>query len=348
MYGILRPLLFALDPERAHKLVFGLLRATGPLARGLAGLAYGPPPAALQTKVAGLTLAGPVGLAAGLDKDGVLARFWSRCGFGFVELGTVTAHAQPGNPKPRMWRIPDAGALINRMGFNNGGSAALARRLSRLGGSRAAPLGANIGKSKITPLAEAVGDYVTSARRLASLCEYMVINVSSPNTPGLRKLQDATFLGEIVTEVHRVSERRPVFVKLAPDLSETALDEAVEVAERCGASGIIATNTTIERYGLPDPGAGGLSGAPLRTRALEVIRHVAARTELPVVGVGGIRTVSDVLETLAAGAEAVQVFSALIYEGPGLIHRLNRAVADEMKRRGCDTVADLKTSLRAP
>ncbi len=345
MYTLARPVLFRLDPERAHNLVFSALRALGPVARGLANLAWGPPDPGLATEFAGIKAAGPVGLAAGLDKNGVLARFWPNCGFGFVELGTVTALAQPGNPKPRMFRFPEHRAIINRMGFNNGGSAALAERLAGVG-RLSVPCGINLGKSKVTPLEEAVADYVTSTQRVHTLADYLVINVSSPNTPGLRKLQDAGFLGEIVTAVCAEAHGVPVFVKLAPDLTDEALAEAVGVATQCGAAGIIATNTTIERHGVPDVGAGGLSGDPLRARSLEVIRKVCRQTDLPVIGVGGISTVDDVVNILGAGAVAVQVFSALIYEGPGLVSRLNRGLLARMKTQGLRDLGELRAAVR--
>lgn len=329
MYSLVRPLLFKLDPERAHNLTFSALGALGAVARG-ASRAVSPTPAAhLCVEVAGLRLPSPVGLAAGLDKDGDLARLWPCVGFGFVELGTVTAHPQAGNPQPRLFRFPEAQALVNRMGFNNRGSEALAARLTRLrdGGWRpATPFGVNIGKSKITPLDEAVDDYVTSTRRLAGVADYLVINVSSPNTPGLRSLQDPEHLQSIVSGVTAHSEGVPVFVKLSPDLGFDALTEAVEVAEARGAAGIIATNTTLERFGLPDVGAGGLSGRPLHARAREVVEHVCKQTNLPVIGVGGIASVADAQAMLDAGAVAIQVYSALIFQGPGLIGRLVRGL----------------------
>lgn len=344
MYALARPILFSMDPETAHRLVFRTLRTLGPVARAMASLAWGPPPPQLATEVAGLRLAGPVGLAAGLDKDGVLARFWPTCGFGFVELGTVTAHPQPGNPQPRLFRFPDQGALVNRMGFNNHGSEGLAERLRGVG-RLAVPCGVNLGKSKITPLDEAVDDYATSTERVADVADYLVINVSSPNTPGLRKLQDRSFLLDIANAVMERA-KQPVFIKLAPDLTEDAITDAARVAEEAGAAGIIATNTTIERPGIPDVGPGGLSGAPLAARSLEVVRLVCERTELPVIGVGGISSAEGAAAMLAAGASAVQVYSALIFHGPGLVHRINRGLVAMMEQRGAQTVAELRASLR--
>lgn len=345
MYRLARPLLFAMAPETAHNATFASLRALGPVARGVAGLTCGSPDPRLAVEVAGLRFAGPVGLAAGLDKNGVLADFWPRLGFGFVELGTVTAHAQAGNPKPRLFRFPEAGALINRMGFNNAGSEALAARLSP-DRTRLVPVGVNLGKSKITPLEEAPEDYATSAKRVNDRCDYLVINVSSPNTPGLRKLQGSEHLKGILSAVMEHAGGRPVFVKLAPDLTDEALEEAIEVADGGGASGIIATNTTIARTGLSEAqaaevGAGGLSGAPLQPRALEVIRFVASRTTLPVIGVGGISTVAHVVAALEAGARAVQLYSAFVYGGPGLIARLNKGLIAHLDAAGLESITQL-------
>jgi dihydroorotate dehydrogenase len=345
VYSLLKPLLFRLDPERAHHLVFGLLQTLGPVARGLARMVYGPPDPRLACDLAGLTLAGPVGLAAGLDKNGMLSQFWPNLGFGFVEVGTVTALAQPGNPQPRLFRFPEQQALINRMGFNNGGSQALAVRLKATG-KTSVPCGVNLGKSKVTPLDEAVEDYRTSAGRVRDVADYLVINVSSPNTPGLRKLQDAGFLREISAAVLAEAPGIPVFIKLAPDLTDDALGEAVAVAENTGAAGIIATNTTIERHGLPDVGAGGLSGAPLRPRSLDVIRAVCERTALPVIGVGGISNAEHALQVLAAGAACVQVYSALIFQGPGLVSRINKDLVARMDRDGLKSMEELRAALK--
>jgi len=345
MYRLAKPLLFAMDPETAHNVTFAGLRALGPLARGVARLAYGAPDPRLTVEVAGLKFAGPVGLAAGLDKNGVLAPFWPNLGFGFVELGTVTALAQPGNPKPRLFRFPEARALVNRMGFNNGGSAALAERLDPAW-RRPVPIGVNLGKSKVTELDQAPEDYATSARRVNDRCDYLVINVSSPNTPGLRKLQGSDHLKAILDAVLSNANGLPVFVKLAPDLTNEALLDAIGVVDNGGAAGLIATNTTIERTGLTaqqaqDVGAGGLSGAPLQPRSLQVIRFVAGNTRLPVIGVGGISTVDHVIAALEAGAKAVQLYSAFIYEGPGLIDRLNKGVLAHLQQVGAPSVATL-------
>ena len=258
--------------------------------------------------MAGIEFPGLVGLAAGMDKDGVALRAWATLGFGHVELGTVTAHAQPGNDRPRVFRLPQSRALINRMGFNNAGAAALADRLAAAGvvrGNRALgiPVGVSIGKTKATPLAAAAEDYLTSLRLLAPYADYLAVNVSSPNTPGLRSLQDADTLAELVgalvAEARRIAAHGPglpILVKLAPDLTEDALEQALEVSEAAGAAGLVATNTTLAREMVhPDEQdrateAGGLSGAPLTDRARAVVTFLAKRTELPIIAVGGIMT----------------------------------------------------------
>jgi dihydroorotate dehydrogenase len=337
-YRLLRPLLFALPAETAHRAALGLLAAAPGVWAALARAAAGALPPGLTRRLGPLALAGPVGLAAGLDKDGVAIPFWAALGFGFLEVGTVTAHPQAGNPPPRLFRLPGDHALINRMGFNNCGSEALARRLARLrerGRWPAVPVGVNVGKSRVTPNEEAVGDYVTSIRRLAGLADFFTVNVSSPNTPGLRALQDRAALARLLPAAVAAAEGAPVLLKLAPDLERPALGEAVELAIREGVAGIVAVNTTIERPHLAhDPGeAGGLSGRPLWPLARRVIGEVleAAAGRLPVVGVGGIGDAGQVEELLGAGCAAVEVYTALIYEGPGLPARLNR---DLLRRTG--------------
>lgn len=328
-WPVVRPLLFRLEAERAHELTIDLVRRAGGPVGAFAG---GRPDPSLAREVAGLKLASPVGLAAGLDKNGVAIPFWPRLGFGFVEVGTVTAHPQPGNPKPRLFRLPEARALINRMGFNNEGSAALAERLRSLreaGHWPEVPVGANLGKSKITPNEEATDDYVTSTKRLAGLVDYFTINISSPNTPGLRDLQDRDALTRLVPAVV-AHAGAPVFLKLAPDLAPEAIAELVDLAIALGISGIIATNTTIRRDLLSaDPGeAGGLSGRPLWevSRSCIVTALDAASGRVPIIGVGGIERAEQVLDLLRAGCAAVQLYTALIYEGPGLPARINRAL----------------------
>jgi dihydroorotate dehydrogenase len=292
--------------------------------------------------VAGIEFPGLVGLAAGMDKNGVGVRAWAALGFSHVELGTVTASPQPGNERPRLFRLPASNAVINRMGFNNRGAAALAARLEAAGvrrGNRAVgiPIGISIGKTKTVPLVDAAADYLTSLERLAAHADYVAVNVSSPNTPGLRSLQDADSLGVLIKAlVRRAAELTPggvpvpVFVKLAPDLTDPALEEALGVCADNGAEGIIATNTTLGRDGLAAADqaraaeAGGLSGAPLTVRAREVVRFLAARTALPIIGVGGIMTAADGRAMLDAGASLLQVYTGYIFGGPGLVADLNR------------------------
>ncbi|MGO1971700.1 MAG: quinone-dependent dihydroorotate dehydrogenase [Propionibacteriaceae bacterium] len=338
---LLRPLLFRSPAEEVHDRTLAALArvsATPGLSAALGLL--------LRTRsqpvdVAGIRFRGPVGLAAGLDKDARAVRAWGALGFSHVELGTVTAQPQPGNAQPRMFRMPASGAVINRMGFNNAGALAMSERLEAAGvrrGNRAAgiPLGVSLGKTRTTPLAEAVEDYLVSLRRLAPYADYVAVNVSSPNTPGLRSLQDGRqlndLLGALTTEARRLDERDPVpvLVKIAPDLSESALDEVLEVAERTGVAGVIATNTTLGRGGLSDADlalageSGGLSGAPLTRRTREVVGFLARRTDLPVIAVGGIMTVADGQALLDAGARLLQVYTGFIYAGPELVRQLNR------------------------
>lgn len=329
LWALGRPLLFSLDAETAHHLTLRVLgsapRLLGALARPLCGAPARP------TQLFGHTLPSPIGLAAGLDKDGVAIPFWPALGFGFIEIGTVTAHPQVGNPKPRMFRLVDQRAIINRMGFNNGGSAALAADMERLksrGHWPSVPVGANIGKSKITPLEDAAQDYATSTRRLADVADYFTVNVSSPNTPGLRSLQDAEPLRRILDAVLAAANGTPTALKLAPDLTDEAIHDAVELAHVAGIDAIIATNTTIRRDLLiADPNqGGGMSGAPLWPFARDRIQVALAASagRIPVVGVGGIETATQVEDLLDAGCVAVQLYSSLIFQGPGLIRRLRR------------------------
>ncbi|MSQ02728.1 MAG: quinone-dependent dihydroorotate dehydrogenase [Myxococcales bacterium] len=328
LYALARPLLFRIDAETAHELVFQGLA----LVPWLAGDRR--PDPALRVTIAGLTWGGPIGLAAGLDKNGVGVAAWDALGFGAIELGTVTAHPQPGNPRPRLFRLVDEGGLINRMGFNNLGATALAATLGRLresGRWPKVPVGANLGKSKVTANEDAVGDYLQSLAALREKADYFVVNVSSPNTQGLRSLQDKEPLARLLGAAVPAASGTPLFLKLAPDLEDDALAEAVEVAVQAGCAGIIATNTTTTRPGdtsrLDQPG--GLSGAPLRPLARQKIGVVlsAAAGRCPVIGVGGVSTADDVRDYLAMGCAAVQVYSAFVFQGPGLVSRLHRELA---------------------
>jgi dihydroorotate dehydrogenase len=295
----------------------------------------------LQQNLWGLTFPNPVGLAAGFDKDGVAANMWSSLGFGFAELGTVTYHAQPGNPQPRLFRLPSDRAALNRMGFNNQGSAALAVRLANLATQTTTqpypiPLGINLGKSKITPLEEAVGDYVASFRLLKDYGDYFVINVSSPNTQGLRSLQSAEFLDPLLSALQQENTTgKPLLVKIAPDLEESEIAEITRLAIQYQLGGIIATNTTIDRQGLttqviPTTGtlvkeeAGGISGAPLREKSTEIISYIYQQTQgtLPIIGVGGIFTAADAWQKINAGASLVQIYTGWAYQGPGMVREI--------------------------
>jgi dihydroorotate dehydrogenase len=277
--------------------------------------------------VFGVSFPNPVGLAAGMDKDGRALRSWPALGFGFVEVGTVTWHPQPGNDRPRVFRLVGDEAIVNRMGFNNAGARHLAARLARLArlGPLKVPLGISLGKSKVTPLGDAVEDYLESLRALAPYGDYFAVNVSSPNTPGLRQLQDRTFLGELL-EALRGATDKPLVVKIAPDLTDAALGDLVDVCLARGVAGLIATNTTIERPGVSTPETGGLSGRPLAARAREVVAFVAKESGLPVIGVGGVLDPDDAARLVDAGASLVQIYSGLVYRGPGLVRAAVRAV----------------------
>jgi dihydroorotate dehydrogenase len=355
---ILRPLLFQQDSERAHNFVVAqLARASkNKFTCDLIRKFHGSPE--LPTEVFGLKFPNPVGLAAGMDKHAAAVPGWAALGFGFCELGGVTWHAQPGNPKPRMFRaIPDE-AVINRMGFNNSGAEALAQKLSdwkKSGRWPSHPVGINLGKSKITPLEHAAEDYANSFRVLRDLADFFVVNVSSPNTPNLRQLQDKAALDEIFAAIQEVQSpkskaqgQKPILVKVAPDLSFEALDEILELIAPRNIAGIVATNTTISRPQTGDAAlqkiyaeTGGLSGRPLRARSTEVVRHLFKQTNgrLPIIGVGGIFSADDAWEKIAAGASLVQIYTGMVYEGPGVAQKIVRGLVQRMKQAG---VSDLK------
>lgn len=342
---MVRPVLFRLDPERAHGVAIGGLSLVSrvlevrPVRERIGARLPGAGPTSGH-EVMGLRFPTRVGVAGGLDKDGRALRAWPLLGFGFIEVGTVTAQAQPGNPRPRLFRLRRDEAVINRMGFNNRGSAALAQRLERVG-PLPVPLGISIGKSKVTPVEDAVDDYLLSLRRLHRFADYVAINVSSPNTPGLRTLQDAGSLRALLDALVSTSASLatqhgrsvPLVVKVAPDLSDTALEELVDVCLDHGVQGIVAANTTLRRDVL-SPGeplasqGGGLSGRPLLPRALEVVRQVRSHvgTRMAVIGVGGVRTPDDALRMLDAGADLVQLYTGLVYEGPGMVRRIAGAL----------------------
>ncbi len=333
--ALIRPLLYLLPAETAHHLAFGCLRllAAIPGMKALMRSIFHDGSRA-PVHALGLELPNPVGLAAGFDKDAIGYEALGALGFGFVEVGTLTGQPQPGNPKPRLFRLPEDRALVNRLGFNNRGSA---DAVARLRGPRRTIVGVNIGKTKAVPEAEAIADYVASAKRVGPYADYVVVNVSSPNTPGLRDLQATEKLRPLLTAVREAlnevsSDRRvPLLVKIAPDLADEDVDAVADMALQLGLDGIIATNTTIRRDGLRSTdreveacGAGGLSGPPLHERSLEVLKRLKARIgdRLTLISVGGIETPEQAQERIAAGATLVQIYTAFIYEGPFLAKRL--------------------------
>lgn len=357
--------LFGLPPETAHHLALSVLdRALGTAAaRAAARRAFSVDAPELRVSRWGIDFPSPVGLAAGFDKAGTSFNALGALGFGFVEIGTVTAEPQPGNPQPRLFRLPSDRALLNRMGFNNPGAAAVAASLRR---STIEPvLGINVGKSKVTPLEESAEDYLRSVDQLQSFARYLVVNVSSPNTPGLRTLQDAgplrALLGAVVERVRRNAPAAgatgpcPVLVKLAPDLTDPQVEEAVSIAIDAGAAGIVATNTTVSREGLrasvahlESIGPGGISGGPVAARAREVVARIHATTggAVPIIGVGGIFSAEDAWEMIRAGASLVQVYTGFVYEGPGLPRRINRGLLARMRREGARSLDEIVGSAR--
>jgi len=324
----LRPIFFALDPEEAHDAVLAMLHAGGQWP-GLIRLTAGKPVTPQSRTVAGITFPNPIGLAAGMDKNALALPAWEALGFGFAEVGTVTALPQPGNPKPRLFRYPHQQALINRFGFNNEGCEAVATRLE---GIRASgrwpriPVGINIGKSKVTAAEDAHLDYLASFKRLRGLEDYFVINVSSPNTPGLRDLQSTESLGKIIRTLRdsEGSARTPLFVKVAPDLAEEDLVAVVRLAEQEQLAGLIAANTTLDHSSIPPEKdqIGGLSGVPIRGRSLTTLQTIRKHTNLPVIASGGISDAESAHERLNAGADLLQVYTSFIYQGPALLRRL--------------------------
>ncbi len=325
---LLRPLLFCLDAEAVHHLAINTLATFGPLLRPFKPA----PDRRLARNVFGVDFPNPVGLAAGFDKNAVALAAWDALGFGFAEVGTITARPQPGNPRPRIFRVPEVSGLINCLGFNNDGCDVVASRLQRLYDHKRwprIPIGINLGKSKVTPLDEATNDYLLSFERLMHYGDYFVLNVSSPNTPGLRLLQDRSALDDLLGAIQRRNSRaRPVLVKIAPDLDWASIEEIIALAHEHRIAGLIATNTTIDQSQVPEPRRtqGGLSGLPLRARATEVVRFIAERTELPVIGVGGVFSADDALEKFDAGATLIQIYTGFIYEGPGLVRKINEAL----------------------
>ncbi len=381
--AVLRPVLFSglkADPEWLHQQSLKTLgwldhssnRIPAHWLQAWIQQAYCVSDRRLQQSLWALNFANPVGLAAGFDKDGVASGIWPSFGFGFAELGTVTLHAQPGNPRPRLFRLPLDQAALNRMGFNNQGAAVMAERLqARWGegarGSRgvgewgesmpdhpvSSPLGINLGKSKVTALEDAAADYLSSFRSLKEWGDYFVVNVSSPNTPGLRSLQATEQLEPILQGLQQENtERKPLLVKIAPDLEWEAIADVIALAQRYELAGIIATNTTISRAGLKTEAiaatgkpineeAGGISGAPVRQRSTDVIRFIWKETQgtLPIIGVGGIFTAADAWEKITAGASLVQVYTGWIYEGPWMVRRILQGLLLKLQEHGLESIS---------
>lgn len=339
-YRLARRALFKLDAERSHELTMAMLTRY-PVGGGLmAGRTISDP-----VRIMGLDFRNRIGLAAGLDKNGEAIEAFDRMGFGFIEIGTVTPRAQPGNPRPRMFRLPDSSAIINRLGFNNHGVDALVARASRA--RRNAVLGINIGKNADTPIEQAEYDYLACLHKVYPVADYVTVNISSPNTKGLRELQQAARFDQLLeklggareTLASRHGKRRPILVKIAPDMDDEQLAAIAEAARRHGIDGLIATNTTVARTGIEGQRhaeeTGGLSGAPLRARSTAVLRRLRALTgpDFPLIGVGGVLSGADAAEKFNAGADLVQVYTGLIYRGPGLVGECARALRNESRRR---------------
>jgi dihydroorotate dehydrogenase len=355
---LLRPVLYSLPAERAHELAMRSLAITSASNQSCDALyrALGTWDPRLRVNALGLTFPNPIGLAAGMDKDAVAVPALGALGFGSVEIGTVTAQPQPGNPRPRLFRLPKDRAFVNRMGFNNRGAQDVSERLAKVQ-RRYVPLGINIGKSKVVPNAQAAQDYVQSAELLAPYADYLVINVSSPNTPGLRDLQAIEVLQPLLAAVRgaldrvRPDRRIPLLLKIAPDLADADIDAVADLALSLPIEGIIATNTTLSRAGLrSEPaeveacGAGGLSGAPLKARALEVLARLYARVgeRVVLIGAGGIESVDDVWERLSAGATLVQIYTSFVYQGPLLASHLSQKLSARVRDAGVSNLSDLR------
>lgn len=344
MYYLLKPLLFRFSPERAHHITMRVfqLALKIPFAKSIFKAMYEVDDVSLQKKLLGLTFKNPVGLAAGFDKDGKYYDAMQYLGFGSIEIGTVTPIGQEGNPTPRLFRLPKDEALINRMGFNNDGADVLAARLQQQGKPKNCILGINIGKNKTTPNEEAERDYVYCFERLFSFADYFVVNVSSPNTPDLRALQDRKPLTKLLTTLqtinHKKTTPKPILLKIAPDLNENQLLDIVEIIKETKIAGVIATNTTISRANLTTHkdtveliGAGGLSGRPVKAQSTAVIRFLRKQLsdDVVIIGVGGIQDGADAAEKMAAGADLIQIYSGMVYEGPAMVKRINKSLKNK-------------------
>lgn len=332
--SLLRPLLFKFDPEEVHHFTFSLIKATQkvPGMRLLIQSKYQVNDKRLEREVFGLKFKNPVGLAAGLDKDAKIYNELDAFGFGFIEIGTITPKPQDGNPKKRLFRLKEDQGIINRMGFNNGGIELAVQRLKK---NKGVLIGGNIGKNKVTPNEEAVNDYTICFEALYPYVDYFVVNVSSPNTPNLRALQDKEPLMELLSTLQSKNllkpKAKPILLKIAPDLTDDQLLDIIDIVNETKIAGVIATNTTISREGLISANkseVGGLSGKPLKDRSTEVIRFLSQKSNksFPIIGVGGIHSAKDALEKLDAGADLIQIYTGFIYEGPGLIKEINQAL----------------------
>ncbi|HRX28319.1 MAG TPA: quinone-dependent dihydroorotate dehydrogenase [Saprospiraceae bacterium] len=344
LYRILKKVLFQLEPEKAHRLAvsFFTFSLRIPILSKLIRSNYRNESPQLKREYFGLKFNNPIGLAAGFDKDGKYYETMSALGFGFIEIGTVTPVAQQGNPKPRLFRLPKDESLINRMGFNNDGVDAMVERLKNRKNNDII-IGGNIGKNKQTPNDQAIQDYLICFEKLFDYVDYFVVNVSSPNTPGLRDLQDKKPLTEILQTLQlnnqKKSEPKPIFLKIAPDLTDSQLDDIVEIIESTKIAGVIATNTTIDRHGLKTQeeivsniGNGGLSGKAIQEKSTDIIRklHNKSKGNLFIIGVGGINSPDEARKKLNAGASLVQVYSGLIYEGPSLVKNIKKALSNQI------------------
>ncbi len=340
MYQLAKSFLFSMSAEKAHHFTTGALKSAFkvPFVKSIFKSIYGLDDPTLKQELFGLTFPNPIGLAAGFDKNADYIHEFAAMGFGFIEIGTVTPLAQPGNPQPRLFRLKEDQALINRMGFNNNGmDAAFANLQSK---PKGVIIGGNISKNKATPNEDATSDYLKCYETLYPVVDYFVVNVSSPNTPGLRELQEKEPLQQLLVSLQEANKnkpaQKPILLKIAPDLTDSQLDDIIEIATNINLDGLIATNTTIERSGLKESkesldkiGAGGLSGAPVLERSTEVVRYLRAKNpDIPIIAVGGILTGADAVAKLKAGANLVQVYSGLVYRGPGLIKEIKKAILE--------------------
>jgi dihydroorotate dehydrogenase len=319
----LKPVLFMMDPENVHHFAIAVLEIVSRYP-SLLRILHRANAKKLEKEVFGLRFPNPIGLAAGFDKNAAALPAWEALGFGFVEVGTITARPQPGNPRPRIFRISELEALINRLGFNNDGAAAVGARLARLKSSQRwprIPVGINIGKTKVVPLEEAAADYVESFRKLKPFGDYFVLNVSSPNTPGLRKLQEGTAIRELFRQIQAENHGKPLLVKIAPDLTFEQIGEILSLASEHHLAGIVATNTTIDHQSVPASSRqeGGLSGKPLNARSLQILRYIRRMSSLPIISVGGIMSAGDAKARFDSGAELIQLYTGFVYRGPSLL-----------------------------